>query len=693
MANGGFLTQRAEESYRSPEDLQENRNLSNLGASLIESGMEKLGSAKAGKAVGEYLRAEWYRQEANTFQATTGKDITARIEQNMGTYRQRTKMTQEIGVEGQPQEELRKGYYSEYSPDGAPVPTSFVPMDDPMAVNQHLNTAASDMIGGLQGLSMEYMDAASEYPNNPLIEGKAKNLMNHLQATFQGQLEAAKMTGDKMKEQDQMLDLEKKQEEARLRQLTLPTAEKIAIAGADQQLDTIERGKMQVEAMEERGRELASEAGLDGQALDRNQALRIHYKDVIDTEQALKQAQVAAKKGRGMLPEGVTANNLDAFFKYDPRGKGLYLNFAREEEKEAIKNYPEIKRQVVEASNVLQLNAKVPQSQLIPYDQLPDKTTRNADGSIAAVGKDMVHERVFVDGDNEFKDIIKQHTMKKATEYVLGTPQIAPSVGIKPKGGITGAATPSIFNSADEALRITRPELYTEENEEKYAPKLQDEEFSGDPEDPFGPPDEDPDSPVSDGAPAREQDQVGAWAKWYDEMSGSEIPVGEKKKQARRAIKDITLAIDNMAARQSLDEYGLPNNDYVKEVQALQALRHDFAVIVSGKEGQPIEPTAIGELSEAWDSASENIGRIIEIMEYNHDNVVNNSERTLRYFGFDAAKGAARTVGAVVDPLGAAVKNRAGIYDASVPLGMASPEEQKARTETFNKGMARGGIF
>jgi hypothetical protein len=691
MAIPGILAQRAEESYRSPEDLQANRNLSDLGAGLIESGMETLGQGKAGKAVGDYLRAEWHRQEANTFQATVGKSVQERIEQNMNNYKQRTKMTQELGVEGQDPAELRKGYYSEFAMDGAPVPTSFVPIDDPMAVNQHLNTAASDMIGGMQGLSMEYMDAASEYPNNPLIEMKAKNLMGHLQATFQGQLEASKMVGEKMKAQETALDLEKKQEDARIRKLTLPIEEKIAIAAGEQQLDTIEQAKIKVSAMEESGRAIAAKKGFDGSAISREDALKTYYQDVLDTDKAMKQAKINSQKGNSLLPPGVGPHNIEEYLTMD-KGRGLYLNFARAEEDAAIKKSPEVRRMINEAAYDLQSTAGVKNP--IPFDQLPDRGVKDADG--ITVGQDMVRERVFVDNtDKNFTDNMRTRTMRKATSYLLGTPIYAADVGIKPKGGILSPddANAPIFNDSDEALRVLKPELFTEENEELYAPKLEDEEYSGDPEDPFGPTNEDPESPISDGAPAREQDEVGAYAKWYDEFaSDPEIPLGDKKKKARAGVRAVSSAIANIATRQSLDEYGLPTEEYAKEVMFLQKLRADLFGVINGKEGQEVPDNLFDDISQTWEDAAATVDELLGIMDANHEQVIKNTERGLRYIGFNPSKKARRVAGGIIDPLGSAVQNREAIIDSGVPYPMASPEEQKAREAHFNKGL-KTGIF
>lgn len=689
MALGGLLGQRAEEEQlRSPEDLQKNRNLSQLGASLIEDGFKDLGSPGTGKAVGDYLRNEWHRQEAQTFQATVGTRVSSALDENMNSYRQRTKMTTEIGVEGQDPAELRKGYYSEYDMDGAPVPTSFIPNDDPMAVNSHLNSAASDLIGNLQGLSMEYMDAAGEYPNNPLIETKAKNLMGHIQATFEGQLTAAKVSGEQMAQQDKMLDLEKKQEESRLRQMTMPTEEKIAVAQKEQELDTIERSKLQVEAMEMKGREIASAMDLDADALDREDALRLYYKSAIDQEEALKKAKISTAGGKGLLPPGVGPENLPAYMQYDPRGKAVYQNFVDEEEIIAARN-PQVKDMLGQAAIELQLKNKVPENQVVPFDQLPLKTT--IEGGTTYVGQDLVKYRVFVE-DKNMNEQIKARSVRRSAEYFLGLPQFAIDAGIKPKGSIMGE-TPAIFKNSDEALRVTKPELFAEENEEKYAEKLADEEYSGDPEDPFGPPSEDPESPVSEGAPARERDEVDSWRKWYDEVAGDpDIPLKDKKKQARNAIKAIDTAIENISTRQSLDEYGLPTQQYMSEVKDLQRLRAVFTGIVTGREGEPLNETLWDDISDVWDDASETIGTLLEVMDSNHDNVIKNSATAMRYMGFDPKARSGQAVGALVDPLGALVKNRQGIIDSGVPYGMAPPEEQKRRKEVFNKGI-KTGIF
>lgn len=689
MATNGLLGQKAEQTYRSPEDLQAKRGVSMLGAALIEEGFKDLGSPGTGKAVAEYLRNEWHRQEANTFQETVGKRVSGALDQQMNTYKLRTKLTTEIGAEGQDPAELRKGYYTEYDPEGAPVLTSFLPLDDPMAVNQHLNTAASDLIGGLQNLSMEYMDAAGEYPNNPLIENKAKALMGHIQSTFEGQLTAAKIAGENMAQQGKLLDLEKKQDEARLRELTMPTQEKLAVAAAEQELSTIEQGKLKIEAMQESGADLARAAGLDADALSPDDKLRIHYKNVIDMEKAAKQTKIASERNKGMLPPGVGPENIEAFFTYDPRGKGLYKNFVTEQEDIAARN-PEVKAQLDRAAYELQLKAKVPKTQIKPYKDLPDNTEKV--GSITIIGKDFVKERVFVD-DPQMAEQIRARAMPKAIEYVFGSGPMAVDAGIKPRVGISPelADQPHIFNSADEAARVTHPELYTAENEEKYAPKLEDPEYSGDPDDPFGPPAEEPESPVSEGAEAREAESYQTWEKWYDEFGrDKDVPLKERKRKARQGIADITMAIDNMATRQSLNEYGLPTEAYKSQIQTMQDLRRALQVIVNTPAGKDVPETLLDDLGDIWESAADSIGTVAEIMTTNHDNVIKNTERSLRYLGFDPKGRTAEVVGGIIDPLGAAVKNREAIIDQGVPLNMASPEEQARRKAQFNKTLKTG---
>lgn len=705
MANG-LLGQRADQSYRSKEDLDANRGMATIGAALIEEGMEKLGSPKTGKAVGDYLRQEWWRQEANTFQATTGKDVQDRMTQNMTMYKNRTKLTSEIGVEGQDPAELRKGYYSEFDGNGAAVPTSFIPSDDPMAVNQHLNSAASDMIGGLQGLSMEYMDAAGEYPNNPLVKDKAEGLMNHITNTFQGQLTAAKIAGEKMQSQSDAMDMEKKQQQAEIDAVRLPNAKRLALAEQDQKIDTISRAKSAQKAEVDRGKALLAADGHDPEALSDDDAMAYYLQDRLQLEDDIKRADLAKKTGRRIVPEGVTLDNIGDALKHDPSMKGLLGSFMNDAKREAFAT-PEVKRVLDDAAMAMTegpINKKGERTiPGMPYDKLPEI----GDPKSGTIGKDDVRNNVFLN-NKELYDGIEKSAITEATKYLLSVDQLGGPLGINgipvPNGN-KGMRNVKLYQSPEEALQLVVPELFVDEVEAKYADKLADPGFSGDPEDPFGPASEPTDSAVAEEAPSMEAQAYEAAAKWYDEFAPDKtIPLSEKKRQARKMIRQISTALQNGAERQALDQYGLPPEEYRDRTIRLLELRSNLFAITHMKADDELPDTLASDIADLYANLYDAAVMIHENGTRANQEMIEGVAGGVEQLGLPGITrkqgGRAKIVkflnGIFPPSNGGILPTPAQVesgVNVSVPYWMASEEEKQARTDRFNKSMKSGGIL
>ena len=675
MAIGGFLTQRAEEAYRSPEDLQANRNMANLGASLIESGMEKLGSPRSGKAVADYLRAEWYREEDKTFQATVGKDVQTKLEQTQNNYKLRTKLTQEMGVEGQDPAELRKGYYSEYTPDGTPVATSFIPADDYMAVNQHLNTAASDMIGGLQNISMEYMDAAAQYPNNPMIENRAKQLMTHIQSSFEGQLTAAKIAGEQMQQQEALMDMEKKKRDAEFEKELLPKRREAEVAKLDAGILDFRKEQLVTRAQVARGRELAAAAGVDVSTFDDNDSLEWYIKHDLEVQDQIKQVELAKKSGKNLLPPGIDLTNVGDWLRFSAPGNAVLANFLEEERQTFLGSDPATKERV---------EAKAKAMGYDNFDEIEDPKVKQA-----------IRQEIL-NLDPEVRDAISRNAVRKATEYLINTGQLGASFGVgkgNPKGVEmpTGAGMPpariKLFESGDSMMRELLPEEYEEEvAAEVEVPETTDEGdyFSGDSEDPFGDESIAEDSPLNPVVQEREINTMNGYEEWLQYFSANpNTPKSIRISNSKRALKDIDAAIENLRKRQSLPGQGLPEDAYDAELARLKDMRGNFELLL--KDPEHFVPVPTFGTFEAIKNARKMVKLMMEDVT---DGIAYLEDPS--YAGVPLQ--GQRQPGIFVPKKEEKRRGGQRILEGALPYWMASPEEKKARMARFEETLRTGRL-
>jgi len=669
------LRDRAEQEYRTKEDLDSKRGMSAVGAALLEEGLSQMGSPGAGKAVGEYLRQEWWRQEANTFQATTGKETQGRINENMGSYKNRTKMTTEVGVEGQDPAELRKGYYSEYDLDGAPITTSFIPADDFMAVNTHLNTAASDMIGGLQHISMDFMDAAGEYPNNPLVEQKAKQLMNHIQSSFEGQLTAAKIAGEQMDQQNQMMEMQERDRKAKLAAELFPKKRQVEMGKLDAELFNQEEEMTKTRAMVARGRELNAADGFDIEALDDNDNLERYYKHQIDIADQIKQVELAKKSGRATVPPGIDLTNVGDWLRYSAPGTAIITSFKEEEEKKALGADP------------------------ATIQALEDLAISKGYKTFAEIEDPKLQKAIRAEVLNLNPDVregIMKNAVRNATEYLINTGQLGASFGVgkgnkgvelpDPSSGVSRQIR--LFESPEAMVRELLPEEFEEEvtSEVEVPSEEPSEYYSGDPEDPFGDQDIPEDSPLNPDTQQREIMQLENYTDWLGYIAANpKTPRAVKISNAKRAMKDIDTQMDNLRQRQSIYGQGLPEQEYLSKLAEMKTVYANFEKLLADPDA-PFAFTPDFGVGPALQNAKKMIKLMMSEVEEGMVNLDDPSYGLVplggqRPPGILVPKEQARRGGKTL--LGPAI-------DASVPYWMASPEEKQKRMSTLDKTLKTG---
>lgn len=691
----GILGNKAsDETFRPPEELQENRGLRNLGAALIESGFSQMGQQGAGRAIAQYLRDEWHREELKTFQATVGAQTQQKVGALMDSYKRRTKVVTEVPTEqSDPEAQLRTGYYADFDPEtGTPIPTSFIPATDFMAVNNHLNSSASDLIGGLQGISMEFLDAAAEYPNNPLIEARARMMMDHISGSFSGQLESYKMAEQNMQNQRAAADASKATDEATLFTKTLPDQIRAAEADADITVFQAQDWRTKMAAEERSGEERLALLGLDPSAYDTDEkiaAYRQYRMNVLDAAQDYK------AKG-SMLPPGVDLTTLPDWLRYDAKGNGFLMNFMLKESEKALQ-HPDVK---AELDKVAMEMAKK------PYSELP----KQGDGKGMVIGQDDVKREVL--NSPEVYEHVEGKAIRRATQYLLDTKQIGGQLGVRrmPIPGTLGE-TAMTFENADEAMRLTHPELYAAENVAKYpeAERLYNEEageagFSGDPEDPFGPgvleaeSTEDP-SPIAPTTIASDEKSIMGFIDWFEEFADDPtVPKETKRKQAQKAIRELGAIMRRTADRFSIEgEYGLPaaggNEEYQKLITELLALRSDYARLFTK-----------GDFTEERRTLGSDMGKVFGVIGEFINMQHQDNKETLEAFGEGTAN--------VVEYLGLPEKWRdeykkfgkgalmitspgaaiAGMPESGQPYWMVSDEEKQRRQEAYQAYMASKGF-
>lgn len=689
------------------KDLSQKRNLAGLGASLVQEGVSDVLGKGTGKAVGDYLRQEWWRKEADTFKSAVGAATQEKLNDSMDIYQRRTKLMTELPTEeGQDPASLRKGYYAEFDPaSGEPIPDSFIDANDFMGVNNHLNTAASQMVGNLNTISTEYLDAASQFPNNPIIDASAKNMMGSITQSFEQQLNSIKMADAQASQRKAAEDAEKAQRENEIGQRTMASTIRNEASVAD--INEFRADDMRAESMAQQdyGRKIFALEGHDPETLDENEAIAVYRRRMLEVDMAAKEFQ-----GKGsMLPPGINLNNVGDWLQYDTKGQGFLKSFIDEQVDKARQN-PNV-RHLLNAKTRELMNPDNPDEVTMTYSELPNVAPKiPTAANPLGITKEAVDNEVMA--DPQVYDVIKDKARDKAVLHLMKTNQIGGQLGIT--GGIPVQLEDGrrvelpVFEDAEEAQRIINPGVFTDENTKKY-PIPVEEGFSGDPEDPYGPAVEVEDtSPVSETAIETEENKIQSYIEWLNEFGADpEIPKSVRTTQARDAVKGITKMLDNMAVRQSIFGQELPEDVYKQQTDFLLELRMRYKAMITRKAAGK-EAIAVPQRTLADDVAG----------------VTKTSAAFMKYMGeewMEGAKSAAAGVTTVEQYLqipqevkdaatskfleGALNQETKGIFgaapkepvktkgrllidkaiDVSVPYWMASDEEKKRRWQSFNK--------
>lgn len=189
-----------------------------MGAAMLGGGLAqqfdnpelaKVG-AQQGQEIIKTLRTEWQQKQAENFRQMHGKRFMEQMQSLQNEYDRKTELhTIETGqVDPETGEPLRKMGFMPMDYEGSPKPGTLIEADS-LEAFQHLQQSAEDFYRETGRLSMQFLDTASQYPDNPFINQMASGLVN-----FMNQQAGYAATG--RKEASEQLSAMQEQETTRL---------------------------------------------------------------------------------------------------------------------------------------------------------------------------------------------------------------------------------------------------------------------------------------------------------------------------------------------------------------------------------------------------------------------------------------------------------------------------------------------
>jgi hypothetical protein len=322
------------------------KGLYNTGFTLLGEGVgEKLRSPAAGQAIGEMgqdivntIQMDWWKQQAENFKARYGDAYEEGLKMSQSEYE--TAITPvPIPAEADPeyQQAVAKGDATASPNSGFMINTpggpNYIPLHTPEA-RAHYQKATNNFYTNMRQLTNSYLDATSQYPNNPLIGQKGQQVMQQFMG-FMGDHEASLDQANQFQTQ-QMEGLREKRAQRGEQRAEGKYAREEGLAESRDQgiLDWAEANKPGLMPNTEDPQERLAAA----------RAIRARHNLEIGDEKA--QAEIAASRARHSgerlkdIPEDVSPDALDVFVTQNPEGSGFdnALLVAEEEQRaEALK--------------------------------------------------------------------------------------------------------------------------------------------------------------------------------------------------------------------------------------------------------------------------------------------------------------------------------------------------------------------
>jgi hypothetical protein len=159
-----------------------------LGFSLLGSGLAKqFDSPEAGRAaietgedIVQTLRNEWHEKQAENFRAIHGKRFMDQMTQLQEDYNRKVEMHAIEDLNPVTGERVSVQGFVPVDAQGTPKLGEFIRADSPEAY-MHLNKANEDFYKETGRLSMEFLDTAGQYVDNPIISKMAGGTLEFFQ--------------------------------------------------------------------------------------------------------------------------------------------------------------------------------------------------------------------------------------------------------------------------------------------------------------------------------------------------------------------------------------------------------------------------------------------------------------------------------------------------------------------------------
>jgi hypothetical protein len=462
-------------------------------ASLLNNPAVETAYTKSGEEMIQRFRDDWDIERDKQFTAQYGQDLVRKKAELEKQWEDSIKVhtmpltDEEVAQSNDPQAAPivpRKAYRVIDSVTGEPA---YIPLNDPEA-STHFKRSTESYLSGLNTATMEYLDAASQFPNSQRISARAETMVKNMA----GAINAMKVADDRARNESltRAADTEtawRQQEvesrgieaeaqtevgrslaeegetltphEARVRGTAAPLLRQERIAQEEDEASAITR-----EAQVARGAEIADEQGIDVASLSERDKRSLFVQEQFELDRLTKEANALRNVGKDEpLKYNIPLTSLKSTVMADPTGRTLNaINTAV-----AIKETEREKRVLQESHRLADRIGVPPQDRsdnTINVEWIQAKSM--ADASIPKV------DTAAITNDT-IKAVIYNLTTSSPTwqkEHVFGNG----------------------YSSVEQALGATYPEMFSEfvpkdVNKPVDAKNNMHSALTADPDDPYGP--------------------------------------------------------------------------------------------------------------------------------------------------------------------------------------------------------------